>query len=645
MSKDSYKLIRKTFDETIAGLDYNQRALIKIAETDEKVQADDNKLNLELNARRIAFGEIRNFDKNNNQIIFGCYGNDKAYLLQYDGKSLEDIYYVKSMSKIGLAKNILIISVVTAGVFILWYIIGIKGILVVRMIRVMVVSLLVGEAVTVLIISTVRTGYYDSLTQKSLLMMAQRYDVMDFLAGVDDFGGYSSENQEYYKQISSFIIKMDDLSSKIEDFTNGYGENCDIYGKVEFFGIDKQNGTYINVDTGTDAQNINNSFEPKSQRCIEEVIETKEVRTYIGYDQDGERNYNLVYPVYDDSEETKGVFIVGTAYNENSLKGLDISEIVLKNKIIQESIIVAFMIIFMTVSLIPLNKLRREVVRLANVEERVEDKGRQYKTTDEITQIVEQFNRMSWKVQQNLDEIAHLRNCYSQYFSEEILRVFGKKSMALMHLDEACEREMYVIELILPDKYQNINGIQKLLEKLIAMMSDKKAFIAQIDSRNIVILSTERESINLAFGIFQYDEDIKIIFDYALLKLSITGYENEYRFSLEYADEVHYMQLHQVSQIIKGFIATENTFNEQDSNILSNCIGKMGDVYVYEIFVNSANHIKKLLKKDMKDAFTAYEEGRLEEARRLYVKILKLDKDNVTAKYYINKIDRKENRV
>ena len=138
----------------------------------------------------------------------------------------------------------------------------------------------------------------------------------------------------------------------------------------------------------------------------------------------------------------------------------------------------------------------------------------------------------------------------------------------------------------------------------------------------------------------QLDEEVYAVFDHAQMNVAVVGVAQQYRFSCTCMETHRINKLLEYRDIISArLVLTQRVLHELDKNVIHNCIGMVDDEYVYELSVGALNSKKKLIAQLLQEAVESFFMKEYAQARFLFVRVLKTDGENKTARFYIKQIE------
>ena len=120
----------------------------------------------------------------------------------------------------------------------------------------------------------------------------------------------------------------------------------------------------------------------------------------------------------------------------------------------------------------------------------------------------------------------------------------------------------------------------------------------------------------------------------------MVGAGEQYRFSCSPLNGERIVRLKQYwEQLSARLVVTQRVLPDIDANVISNCIGMVEDEYVYELLIDAQYSKKKLIAGYLQEAVGYYFLQEYEQARFLFVRVLKMDEENAAARFYMKQME------
>lgn len=639
-----YSAIYKTFDNTYiakcaerSGFDYLDVKNVSA----ERLTALENKISSE----GISIAAVSSINVSGNKTILGGYDGESGFLLLTDDES-ETVS--RSVKTVGMGSCLFICICITLGTFIgvlllYLFIVQLKkrgGVVTKFSLCVLPIILLLNLFVFDAIVIFQQAQDEEALNE-SLTLIGREYAAMNLSKDITDFHGSYDKDNENFKAINKFynelvLITEDDM---IRTTDKSYQYLLSKY--ISYIGVDKQNNKYLTVLydglLDIDAEKIMNV---SLYRYVDKAITTGEANICTYHDSLNQKSRCAVVPTRAKDGSINGAYLVSVWEDEVKEKNLRITVDVLAYELLLSIFVYFTFVIITAFSLNPLKKLRKKAEKLSTGNFELDKPKKPKRYLNEISIISQNFDNTAQSVQKNLEQINRLHQNCKAYFPDNILNLLGKKNISLLNFHENVCREIYVLYVFLPDEYGDFLKLDILMKEFAPQLEVYDAFLSETDGCQMTIISENAQTVNLALILRRYDSKIRIIFDRCNTDIRVVGCNDNYAISVTPSDSTRKEILFEYLICTKGsLLATSNSFDNDTVNMVTSCVGKIGEEYVYELSIDAKDNIRRLSRENMKHGVDLYYSGKYEQAREEFILALKNNSKNDAAKYYIQLID------
>ena len=288
---------------------------------------------------------------------------------------------------------------------------------------------------------------------------------------------------------------------------------------------------------------------------------------------------------------------------------------------------------------------------------------------DEFASISVAFNNMAKKLEEYTDNLVNLNSEYLRYIPKELLNLAGKERITQVSVGEGKSSDISIVYITFNiENLKNISDIEKTLfnelqncySKMFDIVEDKNGIVQNFSSLGATLIFEDPVSaINSSIQLLESDIDeiikknLRINIGYGSSLVGVIG--NEVRRGVSMASE-EMLRLIKIDNGIKNlginFTVTEYIIQNMstDTPFDFRFVGKFKDVSdlswvkIYQVIYSSNTLIKDLIiqtRSVFERAVQLYIEGKIDEARPLFVDVFHKNKDDKTALYYINMCDLK----
>ena len=467
----------------------------------------------------------------------------------------------------------------------------------------------------------------------SLEVISQQYEAMHIADDIEDFD-LTDENSENFKNSLKAIM----ILSNLEYFNQS---NTDVPFSAEYYGYSSKAGGYISwFDAGWE------DSAALAEECIPEIMlddlalslsdgkpHTDRVSTGKGV------VVYMISPVKSPSGKISGFYLFSSVSPEAQYRSIKLIIMLMLYQLVLTAAVIIAAIISAAAYLRGLEKLRRKAADFVDrgysrafVRSKHKDG-----VSNEITVISNEFDELVADVNANNAEMMNFRVMNRAYFSDAILKLLGKKNISAVNFTEhACEN-MYSLIALLPRDYCEFETMNNLLAKLSVKLSEFNAFINETSGSVLQIYSQSAKSINILFFLKEYDSRIKTAFDKCYLNAGGLKMGERRSFDVSFEDaKREKILVGTMLNTCSGTAVTERALDKNEFDFTKIPIGMADNEFIYDII---KEHFSNAVCEYLKKGVELYFDGSFTASREMFVRVLKLNANSPTARYYINQID------
>lgn len=585
------------------------------------------------------------YKNDGSELLAAYYDGDRAGLIDFDGENITVSNNVFRYSpKRFISVCVLTVPICAAvAVMLLLFIRFLvkKGSVMLKIVCAALPAAFIFSMAAYFIIGNILAQRSIDFVYNSMIEYVKQTELLSAAYKVNDYNDYLNPENENYKKTAAAAYMLNNLpyvnvnSGSIADRYDNVNKNKNYFDyELFFFGFDKENGRFVGpVNYFMDAA-AEDYCESYYSGAMYEAAEKRVPLQYVRYDKDNVCMNCIAVPVFDDEGNVYGAYTIGLSASEMIS---DVSPIL--GKIIYSMIFFFFLIVVIfciitAVSIRMLKKLRIQAERLTGGQSGcyVDIKeGR----ADEICEIAEHFNEMSKNVDHHLKKIEGLRNGYRGFFSDDLLNVLGKKSVALLTLSENTERELYIARFFISEKTDK-ERFKSFSDELLGSITEVKGFVTRINSVQAAAMSTSGSLFAAALSVCEKYREVKMVFDKTVVRLRFTGEDDRYMIDIQPVNRKREFELDKcLADIGASFLVTHNAFPSDGNKIRARYVAICENEKVYELLAHNVDSRYNVTRKLFEDGVNNFYTGRTETARRNFVKILKINPADEAARYYI----------
>ena len=600
-------------------------------------------LYVEMQSLGISLTELRDICKYQDRILLTCSNDQETYLAEYQNGEFRRYGQIPFLGKtecIFICIIVLILLLFCQLPFLFLWRTVISRHIIAKILLLIIPALMICDQAAYVSIHKIMRAENKKALEETLTLVAKQYESLGLVQKVEDFHEIVNTESEDYHELATMqylLYYMPNLHNIIDQ---SVGIKNDFISSMVFYGYDKEAGTFFELYNGHD-YTLERLWEPAFVDVVLGAIKEKKPVYYSYYDMMGQYMRCLIYPVQNENGEINGFFLVDTSEPEVQVYlDLILLQVVKYELLLNISVVLILFLLILGI-LSPLKALKRKAISLTNGELRLKKfklKNRRY--VNEISYISRHFDQMAQSVQDNLAEIERLRISNHQYFSDHLLETLHKKSIALLNFKESETENYYYIAAELSEKFDSFARYHWFMGKLCTRLDDCHAFVGHLEGRRLLILSPDKLLVSVMYYMHQLDNDIFAVFDHAQMNVAVVGSGKQFRFSSTCTEKHRIEELLQYRETVSAkLVLTQRVLHELDKNVIHNCIGMVDGEYVYEILVGALNSKKKLIADLLQEAVGSFFKKEYEQARFLFVRVLKTDGENETARFYIKQIE------
>nr|WP_275983842.1 adenylate/guanylate cyclase domain-containing protein [Paenibacillus hamazuiensis] len=294
---------------------------------------------------------------------------------------------------------------------------------------------------------------------------------------------------------------------------------------------------------------------------------------------------------------------------------------------------------------------------------------------DEIATLAESFNRMAETIRGNMAELHEINKANARFVPDPYLKFLGKNSFVDIKLGDQVEKPMVMLNMSIHSFYavakqldtkQNFDFINAFLQEMVPVVHHHKGIIDKYLDAGLLALFPQdagealRCAIALRERLYRFNEaspaqlkiDTGIGLHFGTLLLGIIG-EEERRGAAVLSDNVQITaMLEAMTQKLETPVLITDSFYEQLGRPQTFLYRNLGMVHfegrskpihlidVYEGDTESQRKLKHATKAAFERAVGLYQIGHFEEARELFLEVIKRNQGDKPAKLYFFQCDR-----
>lgn len=642
----TYSAIYKTFDGTYIGKSA-LRDGFDVLNPYKMSAAPCTTLDEQIRSGKITASSIRNINVCDERMTIAGYENGSGMLLELDGDQASVHGGFRTMGTVKCVFLCLGFSaaafVLTGGLWLLVSQLKKRGSVAVRLSVYLLPLILAVDVVMFVAVSTIYYVKEEHAMNQSLILMGKEYAAMEFSADIADFYEYDNPKSSNYVAVEEFHDNfLSILVDNIQRLENeAYADMVAM--DVDYIGVDRQNDMLLVIEGEVMGIDAEKALDAVLYQTIKSVISTREPAVCEAYDSYHQKNRCAVVPTYGPQGNVNGAYVILVWEAEVQQSNLEITAEIILYELCLSLLVYLTFVLVTAVSLHPLKKLREKASKLAAGRLAFETREKSFKHLDEISMLSQNFDETARSVQTNLGQIKRLRQNSKAYFSDDVVRLTGRKSISLLNFREHSRREAYVLSVFLPETYGSFTAFHALMAMLTPQLEQYHGVMSETDGCTMTILSEDSKAMNLALQLRRYDNRIRVIFDCCEMEIQVVGYGDDYVISMTHSDTTRQQILTEyLFQTGGSMLVTDRSFDCAHSDTIACCIGKIGSEYVYEVSIDAKDNVRKLSRDFMKRGVDLYFAGDYAQAREQFIFALKQNRDNMAAKYYIDLIDSME---
>ncbi len=488
------------------------------------------------------------------------------------------------------------------------------------------VVLYFGEFVFLLLEQTLKMA--DDLEAAAL-----QCEAMGLVDEIEDFG----YNEKYADETVHACMTFD-------YFRSIGGADSDMSVTADYYGYSEIAGNFVNwEDIGWGIYD-----NPPEDNFPEELLDDLKLcladgkrRTASSYGSNCITVY-MISPIKSPSGKITGFYLLSSVSVIAQYRGIELIMILLSYQIILCAAVMAASIASAAAYLRGLGKLRAKAADFVDKgyfsePETLKTLKNKRRVSNEITVISDEFDELVADVNANNAEMMNFRVMNRAYFPDAVLKLLGRKNIsAVTFTEQACEN-VYCLIAVLPSEYSGFKAMNGLLSALSEKLSEYNAFMTEVSGTALGIYSESPKSINILFFLKEYDSRIKTAFDRCYLNAGGMRMGERRSFDVSFEDEERENIV--VSTMLRtgaGSAVTERALAENEYEFTKIPIGMADNEMIYEIM---REHIPDAVCEHLRNGVKLYFNGEYKHSREMFIRVLKLQPKNRTARYYISLID------
>ena len=503
----------------------------------------------------------------------------------------------------------------------------------------------------ILVISALVDQNNRAQTNQSMESVARSVDAAGWIDGITDYHNTVEGLPLDDPQMLEFLLALQginltqnqniqytDTQQKVQTLTNH-----SMYS-ISFFGKDQTNGKYYclfgDLMMNYYLEDIS-GFEEVQQ--VYRILESRQPQPITLYDILGQHLSCICYPVVQDNGQVTGFYLVEASQPESdSTLYLLLGWLALYEFVLSVAVVLLFsLIVFFSFK--PMARLRRKAQILMGGNLPKADLVLK-KNMDEISELSLTFQELSQQVGANMTRMTQLQQLSQAYFSQYILELFGKSSVAQLNFEESLTCPLYCASLRWDPGTLEFDQIHRRVRDLSGFLADCHGFFGSITGEEIHLLSRQKGLFQVAAFAAQEYPDFRVVFDYVPVTVQILGRYPEYRFGIVPEQENRYDLLCNYSDTLNcRLLASQTSFRSEDTSLFFRCVGVVDSQRLYEFFFDLQDSGYKISQTCLEQGVDYYVQGRWKQARNLFVQALQWEPEDRAAKYYIDLIDRQQN--
>lgn len=485
------------------------------------------------------------------------------------------------------------------------------------------VTLYFGEFVFLLLEQTLRMV-------DDLEAAAMQCEAMGLVDEIEDFG----YNEKYADKTVYACMTFD-------NFRSIGGADSDMSVTADYYGYSEIAGNFVNWEDlcwGIYDNPPEDNFPEKLLDDLKLCLADGKRRTESSYGSNCITVY-MISPVKSPSGKITGFYLLSSVSVVAQYRGIELIMILLSYQIILCAAVITASIASAAAYLRGLRKLRAKAADFVDKgyfsePETLKNKRR---VSNEITIISDEFDELVADVNANNAEMMNFRVMNRAYFPDAVLKLLGRKNIsAVTFTEKACEN-IYCLIAVLPGEYSGFKAMNGLLSALSGKLSEYNAFMTEVSGVALRIYSESPKSVNILFFLKEYDSRIKTAFDRCYLNVCGMRMGERRSFDVSFEDEERENIV--VSTMLStraGSAVTERALLQNEYEFTKIPIGMADNEMIYEIM---REHVPDAVCSYLRRGVQLYFNGDYKPSREMFIRVLKLQPKNQTARYYISLID------
>lgn len=475
---------------------------------------------------------------------------------------------------------------------------------------------------------------------KSLRAISQQLRALGLTDGIGDF----DPNGEYAERIGEYGVTLSNVAylnivyrSEVVGSRTG----------VRFFGYIRDRGIFSDISDISAGKNDLDAPAFLPTKTAEKIRRAADSRSeiYCTFFEDGFEYFALVSPSYFGGDgSVNGVFVYTVSPAEATYNSAKLLRRLTVYMLILGGVIAVIFTLSAFVSLRGLKKLRRKSADYLAGEYSPSFEPKTGGTSDEIDVISGKFDELLSSVSREFGELDDLRRANSAYFSDAILKIFGKKSISTVRPGESARAEAYCVTALLPEKYESFDDMNSLLRALGGRLREYGAFVPYIGGLSFTVYSLEAEAMNILFFLREYDGSIIAAADKCFIDISFITAGGSARCRVTREDAAREEILMNTLINTRSTCAvTESAANSRGGELPRICVGMVDGEFIYDIS-DGGRRFDNSMRGELRRGIELYFGGDRTAAREKFVMILKRQQGDPVARYYIGLIDNAEQK-
>lgn len=433
----------------------------------------------------------------------------------------------------------------------------------------------------------------------------------------------------------------------------------------------EENGEYYYAVSDNARANVKYFFDSE---VLKEILSLEEGKTLISKERAENRDWLAVAaPVFSSDGVRQGFIQIGiNRGNIESVKAIYSMAVTAIAELIILLITFVFVVSFKR-RVRPLDSIKKAVNEIADG--RLSEM-RVINTNDELQDISYSFNRMSVKLNQYFDNINTVSQVYQKFVPKEFYHLLGKDSILDLQLNDTKEKDVNFMfirtsqNIITDSTEENYRRLSLVYRAVTEGIEELNGSIHKDDDNRILCLFEKeisasvtvaleiRERIMKAIGSSQ-SVSISILHDRSLF--GIVGNENSMRCVIVSEAVTLQKQLDRIlEQYRLGLLLNEDSYRKvkEDKSSKIRRIGCIRDLLqptddyggaeqmLYEVVDAEEPERRRLMEltlESFNEGLLLYEAGDYLHARERFIDVLRVDRNDLIARNFLNRIEEKTN--